>query len=188
MSDGPHRCLNMRKPWKSAAKVADNPAFSEAEVDDRASRAIRSDWTADVPANFMSALRVCFSAGEQVLQLPPTMEVLAGLRHMAPGSAFVATLADCAEDAAARGLVGDAAIQEIVRAALEERVERSLRHVQEIYQRESSDGRTRRVLDRLSPSLNRAVSTLTQEIVQAARPVRAAPVAYATGVEQGPPL
>jgi Mg-chelatase subunit ChlI len=188
MSDGPHRCLSMRKPWKDAAHAADSSAFSEEEIEDRVSQAIRNDWAKEVPASFMTALRECFGAEDQMSMIPPTMEAAGALRHLAPGSAFVAMLADCAEDAAARGLSGEAAIQDIARAALEDRAERSLRHIQEIYQRESSDGRARRVVGRVSSPLGRAISKLAQDVVQSAAPVRASPLVRFTGIDEGPRL
>ena len=188
MSDGPHRCLSMRKPWKDAAHAADSSAFSEEEVEDRVTQAIRHDWAMEVPASFMAALRECFGAGDQMSMIPPTIEVAAALRHSVPGSAFVATLVDCAEDAAAHGLAGDAAIQDIVCAALEDRAERSLRHMQEIYQRETNDGRARRVVGRISSPLNQAVSKLSIDVVQSATRVRAVPIARSSGIDEGPRL
>jgi len=188
MSDGPHRCLSMRKPWKDAAHAADSSAFSEKEVEDRVTQAIRHDWAMEVPASFMAALRECFGAGDQMSMIPPTIEAAAALRHSVPGSAFVATLVDCAEDAAARGLVGDAALQNIACAALEDRAERSLRHMQEIYQRETNDGRARRVVGRISSPLNQAVSKLSIDVVQSATRVRAMPIARSSGIDEGPRL
>jgi hypothetical protein len=178
----------MRKPWKEAAQAAASSAFSEEEVEDRVSQAIRNDWAKEVPARFMVALRECFGAEDQMSMIPPTMEAAAALRSLVPGSAFVATLADCAEDAVARGLAGEVAIQDIALAALEDRAERSLRHIQEIYQRETSDGGARRVVGRISSPLGRAVSKLASDVVQSAAPVRAAPIVRSTGIEEGPRL
>jgi len=188
MSDGPHRCLSMRKPWKDAAHAADSSAFSENEVEDRVSRALRNDWSKEVPANFMTALRACFGAENQMSLIPPTVEAVAVLRSLVPGSAFVGALVDCAEDAAARGLAGERAIQEIARAALEDRGERSLRHIQETYQRESSDGRARRVVGRVSGPMGRAVSQLARDLLQSTASVRPTRIVRSRGLDEGPRL
>jgi len=188
MSDGPHRCLNLRKPWKDAAHAADSSAFSEEEVEDRVCRALRNDWSKEVPVSFMTALRACFGAEDQMSLMPPTVEAVAVLRSLVPGSALVAALVDCAEDAAARGLTGATAIQEIAQAALEDRSERSLRHIQEIYQRESSDGRARRVVGRVSGPIGRSVSKLARDLLQSAAPVRPTRIVRSKGLDEGPRL
>ena len=188
MSDGPHRCLNMRKPWKDAAQAAASDAFSETEVEQRVVRAVRNDWLREVPAAFMTELRRVFGAEDQGSLIPPTVEAAMALASMVPGSAFVASLSECAEDAAARGLAGEAAIADITSAALEDRAGRSLRQIQEIYQRESSATHTRHVLERISAPLNAAVGQLAAELGNHGRPVRMAPIIRATGIEEGPRL
>lgn len=188
MSDGPHRCVNMRKAWKNAAQAAASDAFSDDEVQERVLRAVRNDWTKEVPAAFMIELRRVFGAEEQGSLLPPTMSAAVELVGLVPGSAFVAALAECAEDAAARGLCGEAAIADITTAALEDRAERSLRHIQEIYQRESTLDHARHVMGRVSGPLNRAVAQLASEFGDRGRPARPAPIVRATGIEEGPRL
>lgn len=188
MSDGPHRCLNMRKAWKDAAQAAASPAFSEDEVEQRVARAVRNDWLKEVPTSFMIELRRVFGAEDQGSLIPPSVDAATALAGLVPGSAFVTALSECAEDAAARGLVGEAAIEDITSAALEDRAERSLRHIQEIYQRESSARHTRQVLDRLSAPLTKAVNDLGGELGNHGRPARLAPIARAVGIEEGPRL
>lgn len=188
MSDGPHRCLNMRKAWKDASQAAASPAFSEDEVGQRVVRAVRDDWLKEVPINFMTELRRVFGAEDQGSLIPPSVDAAMALSRLVPGSAFVAALSECAEDAAARGLAGETAIADITSAALEDRAERSLRHIQEIYQRESSAKHTRQVLDRLSAPLTKAVSDLAGELSNHGRPARLTPIARAVGLEEGPRL
>jgi hypothetical protein len=188
MSDGPHRCLSLRKPWKDAAKAAASDAFSDEEVEQRVLRAVRNDWIKEVPEAFMIQLRRVFGAEEQGSLLPPTIGTAIELAGLVPGSAFVSALAECAEDAAARGVAGAAAIADITSAALEDRAERSLRHIQEIYQRESSLEHAKHVMGRVSESLNRAVAQLASELGEHGRSARVAPIVRATGIEEGPRL
>ena len=188
MSDGPHRCLNMRKAWKDAAQAAASDAFSDDDVQERVLRAVRNDWAKEVPAAFMTELRRVFGAEDQGSLIPPTLGAAVELAGLVPGSAFVAALAECAEDAAARSLCGEAAIADITAAALEDRAERSLRHIQEIYQRESTLDHARHVMDRVSEPLNKAVAQLASELGDHGRLARQAPIVRATGIEEGPRL
>lgn len=186
MSDGPHRCLNMRKAWKDAAHAAALPAFSADEVEQRVARAVREDWLKEVPASFMTELRRVFGAEDQGSLILSSVDAAMALASLVPGSAFVSALSEGAEDAAARGLTGEAAIVHITSAALEDRAERSLRHIQEIYLRESSAGLTRHVLDRLSTPLTKAVIDLAEQLGHHGRPAQLAPIARAVGIEEGP--
>ena len=48
MSDGPHRTLNMRRPWKVLAERADSTAYSHADVVACLAPAVLSDWMGEV--------------------------------------------------------------------------------------------------------------------------------------------
>lgn len=188
MSDGPHRCLSMRRPWKDAAQAAASDAFSDEEVQQRIARAVRDDWSKEVPTAFLAELRRVFGAGDQGSFISPTIREANALAALVPGSAYVAALSECAEDAAARGLFGEAAIAAICSAALEDRAERSLRHIQEIYQRESTFEHARHVMDRVSAPLNEAVAQLARNVGSLERPVRMPAIVRSTGIEEGPRL
>ena len=188
MSDGPHRCLKMRKAWKHAARAADAAAFDDEEVAQWASHALQEDWAQEVPAKLMKALRECFGAGDQMQMIPPTVEAVSALRELAPGLALAAKLLDCAEDAAVQGLAGHEALNQIASSALEDRVNGALRHIQETYQRESTDGRAKRVLARVTAPLRRAASQLAGNFVRTETAPKAVRVTRSTGIDEGPRL
>lgn len=188
MSDGPHRCLSLRKLWKDAAHAADRDTFSDEAVDERVSAAMSADWTAEVPAQLLRDIAQCFSPEGQISLLPPTGDDIGRLRDHAGGSVLGELLISHAEDAAARGLGGDTAVVAIVAGTLEERGERCLRHIQEIYQRESNDGRARRVIARVGPAVGNAVTRLTGALVATTRPPKRTPIQRATGIDDGVPL
>ena len=48
MSDGPHRSLPMRKPWKDLAMRGDKAAYSASEVAEAATNALASDFKMEV--------------------------------------------------------------------------------------------------------------------------------------------
>lgn len=48
MSDGPHRSLPMRKPWRELAMRGDKAAYSASEVAEAATNALASDFKMEV--------------------------------------------------------------------------------------------------------------------------------------------
>jgi hypothetical protein len=167
--------------------AADRATFSDEEVGERIRAAMDHDWVAEVPQALIRDVVRCFGGDSLGLLIPPTASDLSQLRAMAAGSVMGGLLVDHAEDVAERGLSGQQAIDAVVRGTLEERGDRCVRHIQEIYQRESNDGRARRVVNRVSPAISSAIDSLTRNIVQSARPART-PIARSTGLDDGVPL
>ena len=60
MSDGPHRSLPMRRPWKTVAECADTPAFEVEEIREAIVPALEHDCRREMRREFLDGLcRVC---------------------------------------------------------------------------------------------------------------------------------
>ncbi len=60
MSDGPHRSLPMRRPWKTVAECADNAAFEVGEIREFILPALENDCRREMRREFLDDLRkVC---------------------------------------------------------------------------------------------------------------------------------
>ena len=64
MSDGPHRSLPMRRPWKTVAECADNAAFEVDEIREAIVPALEQDCRREMRREFLDGLcRVVRSGG-----------------------------------------------------------------------------------------------------------------------------
>lgn len=89
MSDGPHRSLQMRKPWKELAKRGDQPIYDPEQVAQAATIALASDFRNEVPWSLINALKSIFGGLDNSLQLPEiAIQQLQDLKKSAPGSVF----------------------------------------------------------------------------------------------------
>ncbi len=60
MSDGPHRSLPMRKPWKELAKRGDQSTYDSEQVAEAATRALVSDFRNEVSWSLINDLKSIF--------------------------------------------------------------------------------------------------------------------------------
>ena len=70
MSDGPHKSLPMRKPWKGVAEVADSLASPISEIIPRLLNALSADWREEVSPRLLSLLRNTLNAADQLPIFP----------------------------------------------------------------------------------------------------------------------
>jgi hypothetical protein len=148
MSDGPHRSLNMRPHWKTAARWAANLAHTR-------------------------------------------IEQLETLRAHHPRSAAANSLIDCAIEATAGGVNGEAGTALAVSAALEDIARAPVRGIDEHYQREAGAQASRTVRTRLDEALGKLdCNGIAGEILTPAHPPsrREVELPRQTGIDKGPPL
>jgi hypothetical protein len=189
MSDGPYRTLPMPKPWKTLAKCADLAGFSPENVQEAACPALSADWHAGVPDGLVRQLRTVLDGGVTGLLFPEQREQdLATLRGKA-ASPLAGLLIDCAVQALADGLDGDAALRAATEAALRERALAGVRQVEEHYRRRVAPDRTDNVRSRLEAAIGTApIGRLAGELLgEQPRAVSRAPAKH-DGLDEGVPL
>lgn len=139
MSDGPHRSLPMRKPWRTVAELADTPAFTVEEVVPEMLNALSNDWREEVNAELQSELKALLARAGQFQLFPAQRrEALDRLARTAAGMPLALALVECADRAMAAGHAGDQAFAETVRSALALRVTRGTRQTEEHYLRKTA--------------------------------------------------
>src|SRR5919202_1357737 len=125
MSDGPHRSLPMRRPWKRLAARADVPSYSPAEVAEALRSALVAGWSSEVTPSLLR--RVGMLTEEGGLFVEQADRDLTLLRGTAAASPLAGLLIDCTRDALAEGLRGERATVFAVEAALPELALRGVR-------------------------------------------------------------
>lgn len=137
MSDGPHRTLPMRRPWRDLAERAATPAYSPDEVNAALPLALRDEFREAPLAEVADILR-----GERQGSLfrEERSHQLNALRASYPGSVVATTLIECALEAVADGLQGESALHIAVTNALKAHGRTGGRQIEEHYQRNRSHG------------------------------------------------
>src|SRR5688500_15135797 len=106
MSDGPHKSLPMRRHWRDFAERAANRACAMDEVGEAVVPALKREF-AEAP---IKNVRDALGGGDTAsLFQEDRIAQLEALRDKFRGSAAAKTLIDCAVEAAAGGLTGEAA-------------------------------------------------------------------------------
>jgi hypothetical protein len=188
MSDGPHRSLKMKGPWRALAERADNPSFDQRSVDEQLSYALAAECK-EVPRELLTALSRCFGGGEQGLLIPPSVESIDRLRTMSAGCPLGGLILDYAEQAAAEGRCGTSALETILSSSLEERTQRGIKQMEEHYRRESTDRRAERLYERLGHSCDgTAIRDLARQLLVNSRPVRVERPQKLRGLNEGASL
>ena len=186
MSDGPHRSLPMRRHWKDLAQRAANSAYAPEEVTRAFSVALKRDFR-DVP---LSQVRDIFGGGEQSSMFQEDWESqLEAARRTCRGSAPGNTLIDCAIEANAKGLTGDAAFVPALENALDTYARAGCHQIEEHCHRKEQRS-TANVRDRLREARNQcAYKVLANELISGneagSRDLR---LRKHSGVDEGPPL
>jgi len=166
MSDGPHRSLNMNRPWKRVAECADNAAYSIDEISSAFVPALDQSCRDEVPEGVWRGLRKSFTDQQQTLFAEQKIHQISALRMQASGLPLGCALIDAAIQAASSGAHGEEALIEVTTRALAQRAARGNKQVEEHYYRKSSEQRTERVRERLEKGLKQAaLATLAQQYV-----------------------
>lgn len=185
MSDGPHRSLNMRPHWKTAAQWAANLAHTADQVCSALAHALKKDIL-EAPIGPVRDIM-----NSDTLFPGMRMEQLEALRARHPRSAAANSLIDCAIEAAASGATGEAGTVAALSAALEDMARAPVRGIDEHYQREAGARASRNVRTRLDEAMGKLdCSGMARELLTPARPPsrRSVELPRQTGIDEGPPL
>jgi len=151
MSDGPHRSLPMRRPWKTVAEYADNAAFEVEEIREFILPALENDCQREIRREFLDDLRKVCADQEASLFKTNMRPVLEGLRRTA-NVGMECLVLDHAIHAAANGTSGRVA-EKAVGQALNDRGASGIKQVEEHYLRKSSAKRAHNVRDRMEQAV-----------------------------------
>lgn len=185
MSDGPHRSLPMRRHWKDLAERAETPAFSTGDMDEALRVALKKEFS-EAP---LSAIREILGGGDQgsLFQVDCAGQ-LDEARQACWGSVAGNILIDCAIEANANGVTGDAAFQGALQNALEAHAWSGCHQIEEHHHRKephsapNASKRLRGARDRCS------FGALASELMPNKQPVNDTRLRKHTGVDEGPPL
>jgi hypothetical protein len=154
MSDGPHRSLPMRKPWRELAMRGDKAAYSASEVADAATNALASDFKMEVSWELTQQLKSIFSGRDNSLMLPEiALAQLNDANALAAGSVFGRNVVACSIELIHEGKFGSDAFHEAVGLAAKMRGLATVRSVEEHYLRESNHRRADHVSTRISDAI-----------------------------------
>lgn len=165
MSDGPHRSLPMRRAWKKVAERAYNDAFPIQDIPDWFCRAVEEDCAAEIPERLLQDLGVyCLDRQPTFFEEARAAEISALRRQSAGLGTLSGVLIDSVLQAHAEGQFGESALRQAVANALQDRVQRDLKAVEEHYYRrsltEDVDVRMRLAQAAAQTSLDAVVSRL----------------------------
>lgn len=139
----------MRNGWKAFAELADTPAFQSPEVAAALVEALSEDWREEVSPEVLTGLREALADSQQTGAFGTDLASrLEELRRSATGRPLALTLIECADQIAADGISGDDALEQAARKALELRISRGIRQVEEHYHRKTDQERATNVRDR----------------------------------------
>lgn len=180
----------MREGWKAFAGCADMPAFQQPNLTGALLDALSEDWREEVALNVLGDLRNALAESRQVGMLGRDLgSRLGDLKRLATGRPLALTLIECGDQVAAQGHSGDDALERAARRALDMRVSRGVRQVEEHYLRKTDESRATNVRDRCeqavdSAALDGLARSLTKIDPKAVPPV----AAKKDGVDDGVPL
>jgi len=155
MSDGPHRSLPMRRPWKTVAECADNAAFEVEEIREVILPALENDCRREMRREFLDDLRRVCADQEALLFKTDMRPVLEGLRRTA-NVGMERLVLDHAIHAAANGTSGRRVAEKAVGQALTDRGASGVRQVEEHYLRKSTARRAHNVRGRMEQAISGA--------------------------------
>lgn len=159
MSDGPHRSLPMRRPWRELAKRGDQRAYDSEQVAEAATHALASDFKNEVSGRLISALKDVFTGRDNSLGIPEiALQQLEEAKSLAAGSVFGMNAVAWSISLVREGRLDKQALYDAVGLAAKERGFANSRSVEEHYLRESSQRRANGV----SARLNSAISGLSE--------------------------
>lgn len=159
MSDGPHRSLPMRRPWKELAKRGDQLTYDSEQVAEAAAHALVSDFKNEVSGRLLSALKDVFTGRDNSLGIPEiAFQQLEEAKALAAGSVFGMNAVAWSIQLVHEGRLDKQALYDAVGLAAKERGFANTRSVEEHYLRESSQRRA----DSVSARLNSAISGLSE--------------------------
>lgn len=160
MSDGPHRSLPMRKPWKELAKRGDQATYDLEQVAEAATCALASDFKNEVSWSLIVELKSIFAGRDNSLMSPEiAIQQLCNLRPLAAGSVFGSNAVEWGIQLINEGYLEPDAVFEVIGLAAKARGFANARSIQEHVLRETDQHRAACVATRL----NRAINGLSEK-------------------------
>jgi hypothetical protein len=154
MSDGPHRSLPMRKPWKELAKRGDQCVYDAEQVTEAATSALVSDFRNEVPWSLINALKSIFGGLDNSLRLPEiAIQQLHDLKSLAPGSVFARNAIEWSIQLVNEGRLELDAVYVAIGLAAKARGYANTRQIQEHVLRKTNQNRADSVAARLKSAI-----------------------------------
>lgn len=155
MSDGPHRSLPMRKPWKVLAMRADQCVYTAEEVAEAATNALVGDFKNEVKFSLISALKAIFTGRDNSLKSPEiALQELADAKSLAAGSVFGMSAVGWSIELISNGKFGIDAFHAAVGLAAKARGYANTRSAEEHYVRKSTVRRSVYLKQRLTSAIS----------------------------------
>lgn len=185
MSDGPHRSLPMRRHWRALAERAATPAYAAEQVAEAFPVALKRDFR-EAP---LAQIRDILGGGSQssLFQEDRTAQMEAA-RQACRGSSAGNTLIDCAIEANADGLTGDAAFRSALGNAVDAHARAGCHQIEEHWRREEPQS-TANIRERLGEARSAyAREALVSDLMSGGATDSNVKLRKRTGVDEGPPL
>jgi hypothetical protein len=186
MSDGPHRSLKLRKPWRELAKRADQDTYDAAQIAEATAHAVASDFKMEVSWLLMEALKAVFTGRDNSLEIREiALTQLEDAKALAAASVFGTNLVEWSSTLIHEGKFGIEAFHEAVGLAAKDRCHANIRSIEEHYLRDSNEQRA----DYVSRRLQNAISTLSSSQLGldlvGPEPTRLLPPRKMEGIDEG---
>ena len=155
MSDGPHRSLPMRKPWKELTKRGDQSTYDSEQVAEAATYALASDFKNEVSWSLVKALKSIFAGIDNSLMAPEiAIQQLHDLRPLAAGSVFGSNAVEWSIQLVNEGRLESDAVYDAIGLAAKARGFANIRSIQEHVLRKTNQHRADGVAIRLGKAIN----------------------------------
>lgn len=186
MSDGPYRSLPMRPAWKKVAEWAENESFDARQVADRMSQAVIKDFRKEVSHNAVTLIQSVFREVEADLFPDQRPQDLSNARRLVDGSPLGSFLIYCAVQELEEGKVGLQGVLNAARAAIEDRMQRAARQIEEHYLRHPDSSRelTVNVRQRIQEAIGHVSADEVARQILGIGVIRRSPVRY-EGLDDG---
>lgn len=185
MSDGPHRSLGLRKPWRQLAKLCDNAAYAQAEVTHAATSALVSDFN-EVSGALLKAIKRVFDCEGNSLGSPEiAMYQLNLARSLAAGSVFGQNAVKCSQMLVSEGKLEPESFDIAIGVAAKMRGQANLRAFHEHYLEKTSEFRANKVVRRFQEAIDSLSIGSLGNILVEARTTRIRPTTRSTGLDEG---
>lgn len=187
MSDGPHRSLPLRRPWKILAERAAREAYSVNEVGEAVAHALKKEF---LEAPLGDICNILDGKGQTNLFIDNRIDMLEQLRDTCRGSAASNALIDCAVDAVNAGLTGKSAQIIVLKDAMAGYLLSANRSIEEHYLRKASNKDANFVRDRLDAAYQHCNFTriANDMLTSRGRPSAVQNLPRNLGIDAGPPL
>ncbi len=186
MSDGPHRSLKLRKPWKELAKRADKDTYDASQIAEATKHAVASDFKMEVSWLLMEALKAVFTGCDNSLEIREiALTQLEDAKAFAAASVFGTNLVEWSIALIHEGKFGIEAFHEAVGLAAKDRCHANIRSIEEHYLRDSNERRAEHVSKRLQNAISTLSTTQLGLDLLGPEPVRIAPPRKMEGLDDG---